>query len=163
MEKRIYTQTYGVVAAIIEKDGKFLLMKESFDSKHPDYGKWNQPAGWIDVGENPVDAVIREVKEETGFDFVPEKILGIYSLVKHHMAAYVGSPTHGIKILFTGKIGDTQSALAEDSSDTKWFTPEEIYAMDLKVLRDLDIKQEVKDYLEGKGYPLGLLTHTVQK
>ncbi|MBX4191192.1 MAG: NUDIX domain-containing protein [Candidatus Doudnabacteria bacterium] len=153
MVERVTTQTFAVVGAIIEKDGKFLLIKEA--NAGVDTGKWNQPAGWIEVGENPVEGVIREVKEETGYDFVPTGILGIYSLYKKDRSR------HGMKIIFLGKIGETQSELAEDSSETKWFTPQEIYAMEPDVLRDLDIKQEVKDFLEGKNYPLGLLTHTV--
>ncbi|MBX4187449.1 MAG: NUDIX domain-containing protein [Candidatus Doudnabacteria bacterium] len=154
MTQRVYTQTFGVVGAILEKDGKFLLIKEAHAGI--DTGKWNQPAGWIEVGENPLDSVAREVKEETGYDFVPTKILGIYSLFRKRP----DGERHALKIIFTGKIGEAQTSLAEDSSETKWFTPEEIYAMQPDVLRDLDIKQEVKDYLAGKGYPLGLLTHT---
>lgn len=153
MTERVITQVFAVAAAILEKDGKFLLIKEAHAGV--DTGKWNQPAGWIEVGENPLESVVREVKEETGFDFTPTQILGVYSLWRSDLKK------HGIKILFKGKIGETQSALAEDSSETKWFTPEEIYAMGPEVLRDLDIKQEVKDFIAGKGYPLGLLTHTL--
>ena len=153
MAERVFTQTFGVVGAILEREGKFLLIKEAHAGI--DTGKWNQPAGWIEVGENPLESVVREVKEETGFDFVPTKILGIYSLYRTDLKK------HGIKIIFTGKIGEMQSALTEDSSETRWFTPEEIYAMEPEDLRDLDIKQEVKNFLEGKGYPLGILTHTV--
>ena len=53
--------------------------------------------------------------------------------------------------------------LAEDVSETNWFTPEEIEKMDSKKLRDLDIKQMVKDYFAGKKYPLKLLTHTISE
>ncbi|PIQ68875.1 MAG: hypothetical protein COV91_01870 [Candidatus Taylorbacteria bacterium CG11_big_fil_rev_8_21_14_0_20_46_11] len=65
--KRVFTQVFGVVGAILEKEGKFLLVREN-NPPHPDHGKWNQPAGWVDVGENPITAVSREVREETGFD-----------------------------------------------------------------------------------------------
>ncbi len=153
MAQRVTTQTFAVAGAILEKDGKFLLIKEA--DAGVDTGKWNQPAGWIEVGEDPLESVVREVKEETGYDFVPTNILGIYSLFRKELSK------HGIKIIYIGTIGETQAALAEDSSETKWFTPHEIYAMGPEVLRDLDIKQEVKDFLDGKKYPLGLLTHTI--
>ena len=78
---RVYTQTFGVAAGLLERDGKFLLVQEN-NQAHPDHGKWNQPAGWIDVGENPITAAAREVKEETGYDFTPTHLLGIYALVR---------------------------------------------------------------------------------
>src|SRR3989344_6253740 len=152
MSKRVFTQTFGVVGAIIERDGKVLLVKEGAHTK-TDVGKWNQPAGWIDVGENPAEAVSREVKEETGFDFELTGMLGVYSLLRKDRTDARGTP-HAIKIIFVGKIGERQTELAGDTIGVKWFAPEEIYAMDLQTLRDLDIKKEVKDYFAGKRYPL---------
>ena len=157
--QRVFSQTFGVVGAILEKDGKILLMKEA-NLKHPDYGKWSHPAGWIDVGENPIEAVKREVKEESGYDFEPTGLLGVYTLVRKDIQDERGTP-HAIKLLFVGNILDTQSELAPDSGGTKWFTPEEIYVMDGKTLRDLDIKQAVKDYFAGKRYPLDILRHII--
>ena len=157
MVKRCFTQTFGVVGALIERDGKILLVKET---KATAKDKWSHPAGWIEVGENPICAVKREVKEESGFDFEPQNILGVYSLIKDE----AGDIHHAIKIIYIGTISDKETAgLADDVSGTKWFTPEEVENMDSKTLRDLDIKQMVKDYFSGKKYPLNLLTHTIQK
>jgi len=160
MIKRVFTQTFGVVGAIIEKGGKILLVKEARAAAK---GKWNQPAGWIEVGEDPIFSVKKEMREETGFDFTPTHLLGIYSLVKS--AGVEGDAMHhGIKLIFVGKISDkNMNRDLEEISEVKWFLPEEIYAMDKNTLRDPDIKQEIKDYLSGKKYPLDLLTHTVQK
>ena len=157
MAQRIFTQTFGVVGALIERKGKILLVKETKASAR---GKWSHPAGWLEVGENTIEAVKREVQEETGFNFEPKYILGVYSLIKIE----AGVTHHCIKIIFLGNIPDKETAkLADDVSETKWFTPEEIENMGLKTLRDLDIKQMVKDYFSGKKYPLNLLTHTIQK
>lgn len=157
MTQRIFTQTFGVVAAIIEKDGKFLLVKEK-KTKAKD--KWNHPAGWIDLEENIINAVKRETKEETGFDFEPKNILGVYVLVKQE----IGDLHHAIKIVFTGEISENQDKyMTDEIAEIKWFTPEEIENMDLNTLRDKDIKTMVKDYLAGKKYSLDLLTHTIQK
>ena len=158
MAERVFTQTFGVVGAIIEKDGKILLVKEL---KSAAKGKWNHPAGWIDVGENPIDAVKREVNEETGYEFTPTDILGVYSLVKTKLE---GGVKHPIKIIFIGKISEEQGEFMKDEiGETKWFAPEEIEAMDSNTLRDLDIKQMVKDYFAGKRYPLDLITHTISE
>jgi len=157
MAKRVFTQTFGVVGAIIKKDGKFLLVKEGHTM---DKGKWNQPAGWIEVGESPIEAIKHEVKEETGFEFVPTHVLGIYSLVRKDIASGRGLP-HAIKIIFLGEIKESgQEHDKEEITEIRWFTPEEIEKMDLRTLRDIDIKKEVEDYLAGKKYPLDIITHT---
>ncbi len=155
--ERVFTQTFGVVGAIVERNGKILLVKET---KETAKGKWSHPAGWLEVGENPIDAVKREVKEESGFDFEPKNILGVYSLLKKE----ADDIHHSIKLIFIGDISDKEVAeLADDVSETGWFSPEEIEKMDLNTLRDLDIKEMVKDYFLGKRYPLNLIIHTIMK
>lgn len=158
---RVFTQTFGVVGGILERNGKILLVREN-QPNNPDHGKWNQPAGWIGVGEDPIVAVKREVLEETGFAFTPKYLLGVYSLVRKDLEKALNAKPHSIKLIFVGDISETQSGTLEtDVSETKWFTPDEIYTMDSKTLRDLDIKQMVKDYFAGKKYPLDIIVHTV--
>lgn len=70
---------------------------------------------------------------------------------------------HAIKIIFIGTISSVQSKLADDVSEIKWFLPEEIYKMTLSELRDIDIKQMIRDYFSGKKFPLSLITHTISK
>lgn len=156
---RQYTQCFVAVGSIIEQNGKILLVQENMPT-HPDHMKWNQPAGWLDIGENPIDAAIRETKEETGLDFKPTGLLGIYSLVRNDMTSERGTP-HAIKIIFRGEITSEEIDFdKEEINDARWFTPEEIYSMDSSTLRDADIKQEIKDYLEGKSISLEHIAHT---
>ena len=159
---RYFSQTFGVVGAILEKDGKIALVKENMPNK-PDNGKWNQPAGWIEVGEDPIVSVKREVEEETGFEFEPTGVLSICSLVRKDLTDFYQATPHAIKIIFVGKIKtDNQKNLHNDISEIKWFSPEEIYNMGSQTLRDNDIKDLVKDYFVGKHYPLKLIKHTIQ-
>lgn len=160
MTQRIFTQTFGVVGAIIETDGKILLVRESV-VKH-DAGKWNQPAGWIDVGENPIDAVKREVKEETGLDFEPTGLVGVYSLHRADLIEKLGATPHAIKLIFRGKVSGELMKGNEEISEVRWFTRREIEKAGVDFLRDLDIKQEVKDYFAGKSFPLDIIHHAAQ-
>lgn len=162
MSQRIFSQTFCVVGAILELNGKIALVRESLKSNKADAGKWNQPAGWLDVGEDPIEAVKREVEEETGFSFTPTSLLGIYSLVRHDITSERGTP-HAIKLIFIGSVDTThQKSLHDDVSEVRWFSPDDIQAMDIDTLRDLDIKKEIKDYFDGKQYPLDIIRHTPQ-
>lgn len=166
MNKRVFTQTYGVVGALLEKDGKFLLVRENMPEYPEAHGKWNQPAGWVEVGEDLIEACEREVEEETGFKFKATSLLGIYSLHKDNIPEYVGKQgSHAIKFIFRGEFSGelTEPESDEEISERRWFTPEEIYKMEFDTLRDLDIKQEIKDYTVGKEYPLEVIKHTVMK
>lgn len=158
--KRIYTQPFCVVGAIVEKNGKILLVREASGY---DKGKWNQPAGWLEIGENPIEAAKREVEEETGLEFEPTHLLGIYSLVRKDLQKTVKAILHPVKIIFVGKISASKGKIHEDVAEAKWFLPEEIYKMDKNTLRDPDIKKEVKDYFAGKVYPLDMVSHTVRE
>ncbi len=159
--ERVFTQTFGVVGAIIEKDGKILLVKEAGTL---DKGKWNRPAGWIDVGENPIDMVKREVKEETGLDFEPIGLIGIYSSFRMDLKEKHGITPHPIVLLFRGVItGGKLIDHNEEIDEVRWFTPEEIMQMDKNILRDEHIKISVQDYFAGRNFPLDIIRHTVQE
>lgn len=161
MIKRVYTQAFAVVGAILEKEGKILLVKEAGTS---DVGKWNQPAGWLDPGHSPIEMVKQEVKEETGFEFEPTGVIGIYSLCRNDLVEKLGDTPHAIKLIFCGKIiGGEMTINPEEIADVRWFDQKEIDAMDGRTLRDMDIKQEIQDYFAGRAYPLELIRHTIQQ
>ena len=66
------------VAAVIERQGRFLVVEEP--DKVTCLPVINQPAGHVEPGESVLDAVRREVREETGVTFTPEAIVGLYPL-----------------------------------------------------------------------------------
>ncbi len=155
--KRVYSQPFVIVRAFIQKGGKFLLIQEAWGEVK---GLWNFPAGWLDVGEDPLTAVKRETKEETGYDFTPTSLLGIYSYTKSEG----GQIKHALDLVFRGEISGAQDTVdVTEVSQMRWFSPEEIYEMDSSKLRDKVTKQMTKDYLSGQEYPLDLLTHLVTR
>lgn len=63
----------GVAALIHDAEGRILLQRRSDD------GSWSLPAGAVDPGERPAEALIREVYEETGLKVIPEQLIGVFS------------------------------------------------------------------------------------
>ena len=137
-----------VVAAIIERDGRFLLVEEMADGALV----LNQPAGHLDEGESLMDAVVRETLEETAWHFVPEALLGVYRWPH---------PTKGITFIRFAFIGQVTSHDAERPLDhaivrALWLTPEEIRA-ERRRHRSPQVERCLNDYLAGQRYSLELL------
>jgi ADP-ribose pyrophosphatase YjhB (NUDIX family) len=130
------------VAAVIKRDNKFLIVEE------PSLGEqvFNQPAGHVEQGEALVAAVIREVLEETGFEFTPTALVGFY----HFKAA------NGVTYLRFSFKGDLGKAVHEGPIDSAisaihWLTKDELAATNL---RSTIVMPCIQDYLEGRA--LGL-------
>ena len=75
----VYINPVPSVAAILEREGRLLLVKRNIE---PGLGQWSLPGGFVETGETAVDAVKREVREETGL------ICGDVRLVD--VASYLG-------------------------------------------------------------------------
>jgi ADP-ribose pyrophosphatase YjhB (NUDIX family) len=166
MTQYYFTQPFVVVGALIERDGKILLIQENH---YPDAGKWNMPAGKLDLGESPIDAVKREVYEESGLEFTPTALLSIHSVHRKDIVQGDLREVHPIRIFFLGEAsgevslehGDSRDGVQEISS-YKWLTPAEILDLEDKELRYRDTKQLVEKYLAGRKYPLSAFEHFIQ-
>ena len=149
--KRVYTQPFIVVGCIVKNGDKFLLVQEA----QVDRGKWNQPAGWLDLGEKITDGARRETEEETGLKVKILGLIGTYTIIKRRN----NNLLHAVKIIFAAK--PLTSKIKFDKNevlDAKWFTLAEIKAMKNQ-LRDADIIKEIENYLAGQIYPLEITSH----
>ena len=148
IEERCRTQPFVVVGCLIEKDGKFLLVQEGLGSQK---GLWNQPAGWLDLGEPMAAGAKREAEEETGLRLELTGFLSVYSLLRPRE----GKTNHCIKFIFTAKpLSENITLDHEEILDARWLNLQEIIDLDA-TLRDKDIIQEIKDYQAGKRSSLG--------
>lgn len=138
------------VAAIIEQDSKFLLVEE----ETADGIRLNQPAGHLENGETLFEGVKRETKEETAYDFTPEKLLGVY-----HWRHPEKDITY-LRFAFIGRATNHQSEqkLDEGIIRTVWMSPEEIRAT-RALHRSPQVLTCVEDYLAGKSFPLSVVNH----
>jgi len=138
------------VAAVIERDEKFLLVEEETSQGL----RYNQPAGHLEAGESLLTAVAREVLEESAYHFVPQHLLGVY---RWHAPE---SDTTYLRFAFTGEITghDPLRSLDTGILQALWLTVDEINASQARHRSPL-ILRCVEDHLSGKRYPLDLLVH----
>lgn len=144
------------VAAIVERDGRFLVVEE-----HTADGlRLNQPAGHLEAGETLVEAVIRETLEETAHPFAPEALVGMY------MTHFERPGSEGVTYLRftycgTGGAADPQRALDPDIVRTLWMSADELRAVAERHRTPL-VMQCLDDYLAGRRFPLDFVhTHSV--
>ncbi len=84
--------------AVIVDEGRILLCRLNERTGHA--GKWTLPGGGLEFGEDPANAAIREVKEETGFDVELGPVLGIDNILIHRD----GIAHHGVRIIYIARI-----------------------------------------------------------
>lgn len=138
------------VAAIVERDGRFLLVEEETDRGRV----FNQPAGHLDPDETLLQAVVRETLEETACVFEPAALLGIYQYRQRD------SDVTYLRFAFTGEVTAQQEGRALDHGIVRavWLTPDEIRASAGRHRSPL-VMRCIEDYLAGQRYPLKLLHH----
>ncbi|RLA24668.1 MAG: NUDIX hydrolase [Gammaproteobacteria bacterium] len=136
------------VAAIIEREQRFLLVEEQTDNGIA----YNQPAGHLEPGESLIDAVKREVNEETAWQFSPEYITSIQLWRKNPDCSSF------LRVCFVGPCHDHQplQALDEGIINTHWLTREQIETNKAQ-LRSPLVLTSIDQYLTGEHYPLSLL------
>jgi 8-oxo-dGTP pyrophosphatase MutT (NUDIX family) len=137
------------VAAVIEHDGRFLLVEEETSAGV----RINQPAGHLDPGESLIDACVRETLEETAFAFTPLQLLGVYL-----WRADGRQGSTYLRFAFTGVLGERDAGRRLDDGilRTLWLTTDELAAR-AAAHRSPLVMQCVDDYLRGQRYPLALL------
>jgi len=136
------------VAAIVECDQKFLLVEENADN----HIVFNQPAGHLEKDESLIDAVKREVLEETAWEFIPQAIVGFYMYPDQH------SDITYLRLCFSGTCENhhPEQALDDGIIQAVWLNKEEIKENEDK-MRSPMVTQCIDDYLSGKKYPLDLI------
>jgi len=136
------------VAAVIERDGNFLLVEEDADGRRV----LNQPAGHLEDGESLCAAVVRETLEETAWHFAPEALLGVYRW------QYPARNLTYLRFAFVGRLVRHEPGRKLDQGivGTLWLSPEEIRRQGRRH-RSPQVQRCVDDYLAGQRFPLQLL------
>lgn len=136
------------VAAVIENGGRFLMVEE-----HTRDGlQLNQPAGHLEPGERLLDAVVREVAEETARLFTPEALLAVYQWEKP------GTALGFVRFTFCGHVGEADAARGLDDGivRTLWMGLDELRASTARHRSPL-VMRSVDAWLSGRRFSLDLI------
>jgi len=129
---------YTKVAAhgLIKKDGKYLVTKRpSNDDYMPNF--WDTPGGTIDFGEKIIDALVREIKEETDLTVK----IGNVIFCHNHVS---GQERHQFELVYLCEhIGGEIKLDPNEHDDFKWATLEE-----MKALPKIAFLEELVKFLE---------------
>ena len=138
------------VAAVVCRDGKFLLVEEETEAGLA----FNQPAGHLEQGESLVQAVVRETLEETAYHFRPTHLVGIYQW------RHPSKDLTYLRFAFGGELRgwEADRRLDEGIVGARWLSLDEIRATQARHRSPL-ILRGIEDSLAGRAAPLDLLVH----
>jgi ADP-ribose pyrophosphatase YjhB (NUDIX family) len=134
----------GASAIVTDGQGRILLQRRS------DNARWALPGGVMDIGESIGQAIVREVREETGFEVTPEDIVGVYSDPGHVFAYDDGEVRQQFSVCFVCKTVGGELQVSKESSEVAFFSPEEIEGLDMHE----SIRLRIQHYLERRPRPV---------
>jgi ADP-ribose pyrophosphatase YjhB (NUDIX family) len=110
----VYASSKPTAGALCVEDGRVLLARRAAE---PFEGRWDIPGGFLEEGENPIDGLQRELKEETGLEVEPQRFLGAW------MDRYGGDSTAEatLNLYWTARIVAGNPHPADDVSELRWF------------------------------------------
>jgi len=109
----------GVCGIVIDDAGRVLLHRRA------DTGAWAVIGGLLDPGEEPADAVVREVREETGVEVVPERIVGVYRTPR--VVLPNGDQVQSVVTVFRCRpVGGEARVNDDESLEVRYFSPDEL-------------------------------------
>jgi 8-oxo-dGTP diphosphatase len=135
---------YGVII----RDGRILL---AHWNEHGRSG-WTLPGGGIEHGEHPVEAAVREIQEETGYDARIDRLLGIDKLIVPEERRSRGAgPLYALRIVYRASVigGDLTNEVDGSSDEARWFDLAEVPSLHRVSLLDIALRLNDAEPIDG--------------
>jgi mutator protein MutT len=125
--RRLYPEQPLVgVGAVLVRDGEILLEKRK---NEPGKGKWSIPGGLVELGETVEQAVIREMKEETGLDVEkPEQVDVVDSITRDEKSEI---KYHFVIVDYFLRLKGGELKASSDAEELRWVRLDELEHYDL--------------------------------
>jgi 8-oxo-dGTP pyrophosphatase MutT (NUDIX family) len=121
------------VSAIIRDDSERVLF-----IRRADDGRWGLPAGAVDPGETPAQAIVREVREETGLVVRPARVAGVFGGQGYRHRYPNGDEAEWVVAVFECDVIGGELAPADgEALELRYFTPEDAPTLQLPYPRSL--------------------------
>jgi ADP-ribose pyrophosphatase YjhB (NUDIX family) len=106
------------VRGVVFREGRILLVREIADER------WTLPGGWADVNQSPSESVVREVREESGFETKATRLLAVYDRDRQgHTPPF---PFHVYKLFILCEIMGGRATPSAETSDVGFFGEDEL-------------------------------------
>ena len=101
------------VRGVVFKNQQILMVKENNDNK------WALPGGFCDIGLSPSENVVKEIKEESGYDVVPVRLIALFDKNKH---PHPPDPYHYYKIFILCEIIGGEATIGIETNNIQFFS-----------------------------------------
>jgi len=103
-----------VAGCLVIENSRVLLLRRGIE---PQIGKWTFPGGYVDLGESPATAALRETREEVGLQVDLGRVLGVYTDPAHPIAAVV---------VYMATPGNDEASITDEATEVRYFAPPDI-------------------------------------
>jgi 8-oxo-dGTP diphosphatase len=115
------TRPYLAVSAAVFRDGRVLIVRRA---RPPAHGLYTLPGGGVELGETLEQAIIREVREETGLEIAPLALVGFREAIARDAAG--GIERHFVILPFAARWVGGEIALSAELAEAHWRKPDEL-------------------------------------
>jgi len=130
-----YAHSQPTACALVVDGGRLLLARRA---REPERGKWDLPGGFLEEGEHPLEALRRELREETGLEVEPLDFVGVW--MDRYGEGEAAPAT--LNLYWTARVLAGEPAPADDVSELRWFARDRLPARE-------DLAFHIADVLEA--------------